>query len=191
MKMPAEKDLIGRAVRGDGQAFETLYQRHYPQVHHTVASRIRDGDDVRDLVQTVFVRAFGSLDTFRVDASFSTWLVRIAINACNSFHRSAWLRKVRLDQMEDPDSVLRAAAGPCVEDPECVYVRHEERGRVRDHISALATLYRTPMWLRHVEDRTYAEIARTLELPLGTVKTRLFRGFRALRSVLCQEDLPN
>jgi RNA polymerase sigma-70 factor (ECF subfamily) len=180
MPRSGETDLVGRAVRGDREAFQTLYRKHHPQVCSIVSHRVRDRDDAQDLVQTVFVRAFTNLRSFREDAAFSTWLFRIAINTCNSFARSWWMRRVSLDQMEDPESFLHDMVGYHGDSPGRALDRKEARSRVRSQIRALPPRYMKPMWMRHVEDLPYAEIGSRLGLPMNTVKTHLHRGRRML-----------
>ena len=184
MQTPGEQDLVGRAVEGDGDAFQTLYRRHHPQVRSIVGRRVRDRDDAQDLVQTVFIRAFTNLGSFREDAAFSTWLVRIAINACNSHARSWWMRKVSLDEMEDPQGFLHEVLGSCGDGAEQALARKEARSMIRSQIRTLPPRYVKPMWMRHVEDLPYAEIGHRLEMPMGTVKTRLHRGFLSLKETM-------
>ena len=189
ISLPGEQDLVGRAVHGDGEAFQTLYHRHHPQIRSIVGRRVRDRDDAQDLVQAVFVRAFTNMRGFREDAAFSTWLVRIAINTCNSHARSWWMRKVSLDQMEDPESFLHEVMGYCGDSPDQALARREARAMVRSQIKALPPCYVKPMWMRHVEDLPYADIGARLGLPMGTIKTRLHRGFRSLREGVVREEI--
>ena len=191
MQRPGEQDLVGRAVRGDERAFETLYRRHHPQIHNIVGRRVRDRDDQQDVVQTVFIRAFSNLHRYRADAAFSTWLVAIAINACNSHAKSWWMRKVSLDGMVDPESYLHSLTGQASEDAEEAVYRQEVKELAQSHIKSLPEPYRHPMWMRHVEDLSYAQIGRLLGLPMGTVKTHLFRGFQSLRSTLRRTEFLN
>ena len=191
MQKPGDQELVGRAVRGDEKAFQTLYHTYHPQVRNVVTRRIRDWDDQQDLVQTAFVRAFRNLHSFRADAAFSTWLVRIAINACNSHVKSWWMRRVSLDQMEDPDSYLHSVAGQPGEDAEDAVYRQEVKELVQSQVKSLPDPYRQPMWMRHVEDLSYVEISCRLGLPMGTVKTHLFRGFQSLRGRMKREESMN
>ena len=184
MSSSGEQDLVGRAVHGDNDAFQTLYHKHHPQVRNIVSRRVRDGDEAQDLIQTIFVRAFTNLKSFREDAAFSTWLFRIAVNTCNSHARSWWMRKVSLDQMEDPESFLHGVAGHNGDSPESILDRKTARSMVRSQIRALPPRYARPMWMRHVEDLPYAEIGRRTGTPMGTVKTHLFRGLHNMKERL-------
>jgi RNA polymerase sigma-70 factor (ECF subfamily) len=181
MRQMAEQELIGRAVKGDEDAFRALYDRHHPQVHSIISRRVRDGDDTRDLVQTVFVRAFSNLRSFRAEASFSTWLFRIAVNTCNSFARSPWNRRISLEEVQNPESSLYSALRWRGEDALQTICREEDRARVRSRIGSLPEPYRQTMWMRHVLDLSYERIADRLGLPMGTVKTHLHRGLQSLR----------
>ena len=180
-----EEVLVDRAREGDGHAFGALYETHCTKVRNLISGRVRDPDDRDDLVQMTFVRAYSALPRFRGNALFSTWLHRIALNLCKSHLRSAWNRKVRLDEMEDPEGFLggveMALDAPR---PDQVLISRGIEAIVRAEIEALPERYRLPARLRFVEELSYHELAHELQLPMGTVKVRLHRGRQHLRERL-------
>jgi RNA polymerase sigma-70 factor (ECF subfamily) len=180
-----EAVLIARARQGDGQAFDLLYETHRTKVRNLISGRVRDPDDRDDLVQMTFVRACNALPRFRGNALFSTWLHRIALNLCKSHLKSAWSRKVRLDEMEDPEGFLGGVEiAQDVPRPDQVLISQGIEAIVRAEIEALPERYRLATRLRFVKELSYQELARELHLPMGTVKVRLHRGRQHLRERL-------
>ncbi len=181
--MRFEKDqlLIHRVLGGDTTAFDTLYEMYHAQVYAMVAGRVADRDAVDDLVQVTFMRAFRSLGRFRGQAAFSTWLVQIALNACISCHRTQRVRQNWVQQVEDVEALpVGNREVPWHENPERAFIQNERLTLVIRSIRALPAVYRRAMWLRYVDEWSYEEIMDALDLPMGTVKTRLNRGRRRL-----------
>ena len=170
-----EQAVIVRARAGDGRAFERLYRMHVGRVQAVVAGRTKCRDDVEDLVQVVFLRAYEGLHRFRGDAAFSTWLTRIAMNVCASHYEAQCVR-------EKWAWVAQEMGPGWAENPEARAIAREYENLVRQGIERLPAPCREAMWLRHVEARSYAEIEREMAVPMGTVKTWLHRG-RALLQV--------
>jgi RNA polymerase sigma-70 factor (ECF subfamily) len=180
-----EHEVVRRARTGDRQAFDSLYRMHVSRVRATVAARARDRDDVDDLVQVAFIRAFEGMPTFRGDAALSTWLTRIAHNVCNSHHQAEGARRRALEAVAQrcADRVGGwARAEP--EMPDRLLGRKEARSWVIRAILSLPTRCREAMWLRYVRDYSYAEIQAELCVPSGTVKTWLWRGRTLLKTRL-------
>ena len=176
-----EQGLIEQALAGDGLAFEALYWRHHPRVRATVARFVRYPDEAEDLVQVVFMKAFMGLMGFRGQSAFSTWLTRIALNACTSHLRTKQARKNRLDEVERLPPDVR---GREVENPEAATMRRERRALVRRGIRSLPAPHQEAMWLHYVQERSYHEIVEELQVPLGTVKVWLYRARNQLRGEL-------
>ena len=171
-----EDALISRAKEGDGRAFGLLYEKHRSQIRNVICGRVRDPDDRDDLVQMTFVRAYRALPRFRGHSRFSTWLHRIALNLCTSHARSYWSRKVRLDEMEDPEGFLAGIGMTGTAHPGRTLISHSIEAAIHGEINSLPEHYREPTWLRFVDERSYSEVAQDLQMPMGTVKTRLHRG---------------
>lgn len=175
-----ELAVIVRARAGDGSAFERLYRAHVGRVQAVVAGRTKCRDDVEDLVQVVFIRAYEGLHRFRGEAAFSTWLTRIAMNVCASHYEAQCVR--------EKWAWAEEAMGPgWAEDPEALALARECKTIVQEGIGRLPAPCREAMWLRHVEARSYAEIERAMAVPMGTVKTWLHRG-RALLLVAFEAE---
>ena len=178
----SERHVIESALRGDQRAFRLLYLGHFSRIYATVIRYVGNETDAEDLVQITFVRAFQGLAGFRGDASFATWLTRIAMNVCRSHHQWRSAQKRRVD--------VAAVAGCAVSggNPEqCLYLK-ECRNSVVGLIHSLPARYQRAMHMRYVQDRTYAEIQSALGIPIGTVKTWLWRGRQILKDRI-QEEL--
>ena len=178
----AEYTLIHRAAAGDEEAFEVLYRIHRPRVHATVARFLRNGDEVADLVQLTFMKAFQGLVGFRGQSAFSTWLTRIALNLCTTHLRTRRAQRNCLDEVaRSITGSLNWWAPAPYENPEAAAAQKECRDLVRQGIRALPAKHREAIWLHYVKERSYHEITEELRVPLGTVKVWLYRGRNQLR----------
>ncbi|HEX6989287.1 MAG TPA: sigma-70 family RNA polymerase sigma factor [Bacillota bacterium] len=174
-----------RRVRsGDVSAFEPLVRRYERRVYSLALRYSGDRDDAYDLTQETFVRAFRALRSFRGDASFSTWLHRIAVNVClDELRRRRSRPNARLDEplaTEDGEAVRQLADDD--PGPQQRLEQKELGETIRQEIAALPAEYATVVILRDLQDLSYEEIAQVLDISLGTVKSRLHRGRAALRA---------
>jgi RNA polymerase sigma-70 factor (ECF subfamily) len=176
----AEAVLVKRAAGGDRGAFDALYRAHQPQVYGVIARRLDDRDLVDDLVQMTFLKAFGSLKSFRGEAAFSTWLTQIALNVHRSHLRSQRVRRRWVLAAEDPEDLVRFPVDR-PDGPDRVVQKRQHRELVRRGIRTLPERYRKAVWLRYVKERSYEEIVQALHVPMGTVKTWLCRARRQLK----------
>jgi RNA polymerase sigma-70 factor (ECF subfamily) len=171
----AEDQLIARSRGGDTGAFDLLVERYQDRVYGLAYRITGHHADAQDAAQESFLKAYRSLRTFRGDASFSTWLHRIAVNAA-------------LDAVRRRASASPAQPGPNDEpslDPLADRAeRVEARERIQRAISALPIEQRVVVTLRDVQGWSYEEIAVITEIPVGTVRSRLARGREALRVAL-------
>jgi RNA polymerase sigma-70 factor, ECF subfamily len=183
MQMEKERELVSRTLDGDENAFGHLYRNYQPRIYATVRGRTRDLDDVDDLVQATFIRAYQGLAGFRGEAAFSTWLTQIAMNLCTSHVRSQRARRARLDVVAEPETEIREVWEPArLEDPSEALDRKEDQALLIRAIGRLPKSYRRAMWLRYVEDRSYLEIMGELGVPMGTVKSWLHRARQQLET---------
>ena len=166
--------LVAAALAGRGDAFGTLVERYDRAVYHLCVRTMRDGEEARDCTQEAFFKAYRSLRTFKPGARFSTWIFAIAYHVCCD--RLA--RRKRYSEAEMPD---RADPAP---GPAHVAERNDEARTLHEAIDALPEKYRTIITLYHLQGKQYEEIARVLDLPMGTVKTHLFRAKEHLRKAL-------
>ncbi len=179
---PDEPDLIRRARDGESEAFAELVRRHHAAVLGLCVSVLRDRAAADDAAQEVFIKAYESLDAFRGDAAFSTWLHRIAYNRCLDILRRENRRRAESWEAlleKEGDSIHRllaapSAPGPSDEDAELAR-------RVLDQLEAGPRLILT---LREVQGYTYRELAETLGCSIDAVKARLRRARRGLEEKL-------
>lgn len=166
--------LIAAAAAGAGDAFGTLVERYERAVYHLAYRTLRDAEDAKDATQEAWVKAYRALASFRPEAKFSTWIFTICYRVCCD--RIA--KRKRISDAEIPD-----VADPAV-GPEAVVEAAEESVRLRAAIDALPERYRVVVTLYHLQGKHYEEIATVLGIPLGTVKTHLFRAKDLLRTTL-------
>ena len=180
--MDVDQELVARAASGSREAFDDLVRRHQASIVSLARALTNGSVDAEDLAQEVFLRAWRSLRGFRGDSTFRTWLHRVAVNVIHSHHgRMSRLRRMFQPTSADPDAVdpLEQAADP---------VNVESDVIMRDAIDkALASLpedLRVAITLRDVQGLDYREIASVLEVPIGTVESRIFRGRQRLKPLL-------
>ena len=184
MTQRVEQEIIQRALLGDQQAYSDLYRTHRDRIIATVAQRTNDRDDIDDLVQQTFIRAFRALPKFRGDSAFSTWLTRIALNVCHT-HFEQRRNVLPLDTLEHGSE----PAGRCRKPwPDQILQRKQQVGQVVREIDALPDRYRRALQLHYIEDRPYAEVVERLGAPSGTIKTWLHRGRNRVRASLKASD---
>src|SRR5579862_5843933 len=171
---PDDGDLVAMTLRGHPEAFATLVERYDRAVYHLAYRTLRDVEEARDATQEAFFKAFRSLRTFKPGAKFSTWIFAITYHACCDRLN----RRKRYSSEEMPE---RADTGP---GPEQQAIALDEAQRLRAAIDALPEKYRAVITLYHLQGRQYEEIAQVLDLPMGTVKTHLFRAKEQLRRLL-------
>jgi RNA polymerase sigma-70 factor, ECF subfamily len=171
---PNDGELVELTLRGRPEAFATLVERYDRAVYHLAYRTLHDVEEARDATQEAFFKAFRSLRTFKPGAKFSTWIFAIAYHGCCDRLN----KRKRYSGEELPE---RADAGP---GPEAQVIALDEASRLRAAIEALPEKYRAVVTLFHLQGKQYEEIASVLGLPMGTVKTHLFRAKEQLRRLL-------
>jgi len=164
------------AVKGDEKAYSELTQKYQKPLHFHVRKMIRNSDFAEDLVQDIFLKAFKSLKNYKNDYAFSTWLYRIATN-----HTIDYLRKKKLetlsihaDDSDDTHATIQLADEDSFTDEPMI--RRERKNKVHEAIGQLPEKYREVILKRHIEEKSYQEIAEEMDIPLGTVKAHIFRA---------------
>jgi len=170
----ADAALVAATLAGRGEAFGTLVERYERAVYNLCLRTMRDAEEAADATQETFLKAFRALRTFKPEAKFSTWIFAIAYHACCD--RLA--RRKRYGAAELPE---RADPAP---GPEAQTVARDRAQVLRTAIETLPEKYRIAITLYHLQGRHYDEIAEVLDLPMGTVKTHLFRAKELLRKRL-------
>lgn len=173
-----EQHLIQRAQKGDHEAFARLVGEHQRYVYNLALRVLKDEDEALDLAQETFVRAWMALPNFRGASQFRTWLYRIVTNLCCNR-----LPNLRRSIRELGDDVLVELPEPeaAFDNPARGLESRELRAYLHKAIDRLDEQYRLLITLRYQDELSYEEIARILNLPLGTVKTGLFRAKEQLR----------
>ena len=181
--MTSVKDLIEKAQRGDLSAFEELVIIYQDKVYSHCHYLAGNPDDAQDLAQDVFVQAFRGMRSFRNDADFGTWLHRITVNLWINFCRRN--KKVITFSIDEPlytqESEMARELAASQESPLEIVERSEFNGMVQQALNRLLPEYRTVLVLREMEGYNYDEIAAALGCSLGTVKSRINRGRKALK----------
>lgn len=166
------------------QAFEALVTAYEHRVYALALRSSGNEYDARDIVQEVFLRVYRSLGSFRGDSGFSTWIYRIAMNICVDFaRRSAAAPQLAVLDGED-DATRTLPDGNLSHQPETAAEAAELRDEIQLALAELTEEHRTIVLLRDVSGLSYDEIARTLQLTEGTVKSRLARARKSLREIL-------
>ena len=180
-----EQELVARAKAGDHAAFEQLIYQNQTRIYNLALRMVGDPDDALDLSQEAFLNAWKGLPSFNGDSAFSTWLYRLASNACLDFLRSKKRRQDTIGSafsLDDED----APAPPADQSlrPEERLERKERSAALHRALSNLPHHHRQVLVMRELSGLSYQEISQVLELDLGTVKSRLTRARTALKKLL-------
>ncbi len=173
--------LVAASKSGDQDAFALLVQRHQHRVFNLVYRMLQQYDEANEVTQETFLAAWQGLPSFRGDARFSTWLYRIAYNCClkqvEQHKRDKALQTaIQAEQhLEDAGSETRVETALDIRDRQTL---------VREQLSTLPAKYRLVLILRHLQEKTYEEMAEILAMPIGTIKTHLFRARNLLKERL-------
>ena len=173
--------LVQASQHGDQHAFALLVQRHQQRVFAVSMRLLQDSEEANEATQETFLAAWQGLPKFRGDALFSSWLYRIAYNCCLRVLDLRTREHLLLEaiQMEQAHSEIEMEQ-QAMENIE----RHDQQVSLQKNLEQLPVKYRVVLHLRYLQDRTYEEIADMLAMPLGTIKTSLFRAKRLLKERL-------
>lgn len=171
-----EKAAIEACLAGDTSAFDVLVIRHQKSIQRVCYRFTGNAEDAADLTQEVFVKAYRSLPKFRGTSAFSTWLYRIAVNACLTFKAA---RKNRTEEWDEDQDIV--AEGPGVDE---VVDATMSAQAVRKALETLPEKQKLTVIMKVLEERTHAEVAEILGSNVGTVKANLFFAVRNLRKQL-------
>ena len=186
--MKAEWELVQRARQGDEDCFAALVEQNQGRIYNLALRMTGNPDDALELSQEAFLNAWRGLSSFQGNSSFSTWVYRLASNACIDFLR----KRKRRQQGESPHS-LDDEEAPLPEpadprgSPEEELERRELRRAVERGLQALPDHHRQVLVMRELSGMSYQEIGAVLDLDLGTVKSRIARARLALKKFLVQE----
>ena len=173
--------LVERVQKGDKQAFDLLISKYQHRIVSLVARYVSDQTEAQDVAQEAFIKAYRAIDRFRGDSAFYTWLYRIAINTAKNWLVARKRRPPASDidavdaEQYDMNSRLKEQGTP-----ENELMREEIKRTVFDTIAELPEDLRTAIMLREMEGMSYEDIAITMDCPIGTVRSRIFRAREAI-----------
>ncbi len=184
-----DADVVSLAQRGNEAAFRELIRRYERPVFSLVYRMVRDTAAAEDLAQDSFIKVLNHLDKYRPEFKFSSWLFKIANNVAIDYLRKRQLNTVSMDGSPHAGTASEVEASRFeladdAESPLDELASRELGAIIEQAIAGLRPEYRNCIMLRHVEGRSYEEIAATLDLPLGTVKTYIHRARHQLREAL-------
>jgi RNA polymerase sigma-70 factor (ECF subfamily) len=180
-----DRELIAAVLKGDQESFGELVGRYQGRLVNYLFRLLRDPEEAHDLAQEVFFKIYQALDRFDPQYKFSTWLFRVARNAAIDRIRKRRIHFVSMDRRRDDDGPEGTWEPPSEGRGPYANLRNVERSEaIQRAIDALPWEYRQLIVLRHYGELTYDEIATSQEMPLGTVKNKLFRARQMLQEHL-------
>ena len=177
----ADLALVKRGQQGDRSAFDLLVIKYQHRILKLIMRYVRDPSEAMDVSQEAFIKAYRAAPSFRGDSAFYTWLYRIAINTAKNYLVAAGRRPIRYDlDLQDPEQYEVFAKLRDIDTPEGLTLSEEIRQTVNKAIQDLPEDLRTAILLREIEGMSYEAIAQTMECPVGTVRSRIFRAREAI-----------
>ena len=178
----SDLSLVQRAQRGESGAFDALVRRYQHKVVKLVMRYVRNPTEAEDIAQDAFIKAYRALSRFRGDSAFYTWLYRIAINTAKNSLAARARNPVQLDSSGSGDEDRPGLEERMIDTatPEALALTEEIRATVSAAIDRLPEDLRTAIMLRELEGLSYEEIAKTMDCPVGTVRSRIFRAREAV-----------
>ena len=177
--------LIAQALSGTQPAYRALLKKYHNQVYNVLFRMVHQRDEVEDLTQEAFIKAFASLKNFNGEYAFSTWLLRIAQNNCIDFIRKKKLQTFSIDKpLQSKDGEITFELPASTYEPDRVLIANQRANAIEEAINSLPPKYRAVIVMRHSEEKDYQEIADELGVPIGTVKAHIFRAREMLNKAL-------
>lgn len=182
--------LVKRSRDGDQTAFKLLVERYQRKVYSVALGMVRDREEARDIAQEAFAKVYKYLDHFKGDSSFYTWLYRVTVNICIDFLRRHGSHKgehVEFDETQAMDSAeanIGALGSKLGTNPQKSLLRKELAAKIEEALQEVPEKHRAILLLREIEGMSYDDLARTLDIPKGTVMSRLFHARAKMQKVL-------
>lgn len=191
--MTLDEELVNRSKSGDINAFEELVCRYERKIYSLTYRLMGNHEDANDFAQEAFLKAFQAIQNFRGEASFITWISRIATNVCRDELRKRYRiktesldEKITLDEGEVVKQHISPEPGPAE-----LYEQRDFQERIQRYINTLSPEFRLVLILRDINGYSYEEIAEELECSLGTVKSRINRARNYLKQKILSEREQN
>ncbi|MBV1776082.1 RNA polymerase sigma factor RpoE [Burkholderiaceae bacterium DAT-1] len=181
-----DHELVLRAQSGDKRAFELLVGKYHRKIARLLSRMIRDQNEIEDVTQEAFIKAYRALPSFRGESAFYTWLYRIAINTAKNYLSTLGRRPSLATEYEDEDgeSLDMTEQVPDYHTPETEMMNQQIVGAVNAAVEALPDDLRTAITLREMDGLSYEEISAVMDCPIGTVRSRIFRAREAIATRL-------
>ena len=179
--------LIQKAQKGDTNAFGTLVASYEKFIFNVACKMFSNSEDASDIAQEALIKAYKNIDKFDFNSSFSTWLYRITVNACIDEMRRRKGRESFSIDAEDEESGLAVQIEDTSLGAEERVIQNETVSEVRAAIDKLSEEHKTVIILRDLQDMTYEQVAQTLDLSIGTVKSRLARARKSLKDIILKD----
>ena len=182
-----DNELIGLAMQSDQKAFTRLLTRYHDNIYFYILKMAKNKFDASDLTQETFDKAFRHLDQYSEKYAFSTWLYKIARNCTIDFIRRNKISLLHIDNGTDDESsvsVNESSLYSGTPNPEEDMIFHQEESIMLNYIRAMKPRYRRLIELRYIKQYAYEEMASELNLPMGTIKTQLFRAKNILAAMI-------
>jgi RNA polymerase sigma-70 factor (ECF subfamily) len=184
--------LVKRVRSGDQRAFKLLVERYQRKVYAVALGMLKDKEEAMDVSQEAFVKVYKYLDHFKGDASFYTWLYRITVNICIDIIRKragAGGEAVEFDEtmpMDVSEANIGALGSRLGTNPQKSALRRELAEKIQEALAAVPEKHRAILLLREIEGMSYEDLSRTLDIPKGTVMSRLFHARAKVQKILSQ-----
>jgi RNA polymerase sigma-70 factor (ECF subfamily) len=181
-----DRQLVARAQRGDKQAFELLVEKYQRKLARLLSRFIRDPAEVEDVTQEAFIKAYRALPAFRGDSAFYTWLYRIGINTAKNYLMAMGRRAPTSTEVEaeEAEGFEEGEQLRDINTPESLLLSNEIAETVNRTIEGLPEELRTAIQMREIEGMSYEDIAKAMNCPIGTVRSRIFRAREAIAEQL-------
>jgi RNA polymerase sigma-70 factor (ECF subfamily) len=181
-----DRQLVARAQRGDKQAFELLVEKYQRKLARLLSRFIRDPAEVEDVTQEAFIKAYRALPAFRGDSAFYTWLYRIGINTAKNYLMAMGRRAPTSTEIEaeEAEGFEEGEQLRDINTPESLLLSSEIARTVNATIEQLPEELRTAIQMREIEGMSYEDIAKAMDCPIGTVRSRIFRAREAIAEQL-------
>jgi RNA polymerase sigma-70 factor (ECF subfamily) len=181
-----DRQLVERARDGDKRAFDLLVQKYHRRLMRLLSRMVRNQEEVEDIAQETFIKAYRALPQFRGDAAFYTWLYRIGVNTARNYlsSRGRSMPTISDQAVNDDDEPDERLVAQDINTPESMLLSKQVAIAVNEAIDALPEELRTAITLREMEGLSYEEIAEMMACPIGTVRSRIFRAREAIAAKL-------